>query len=77
MFKLYGEATFADGRVITDQQVYDYIKEHTRLIDRLNPKKMLALTLYGFAKLADENATDENAKLNDYRHVTEMDIDVH
>lgn len=64
-FKLTGYADFGDLK-ITDQQIYDFVKKHTRLIDRLNPKKMLALTLYGFSLLADEKATDKDAYIKDY-----------
>ena len=66
MFKLTGYADFGEGKVITDEAVYDFVKKHTRLIDRLNPKKMLALTLYGFSLMADPKATDEDACIKDY-----------
>ncbi len=64
-FKLTGYADFGDSK-ITDQQVYDFVKRNTRLIDRLNPKKMLALALYGFSILADPKATDNDAELKGY-----------
>lgn len=64
-FKFTGYADFGDKK-ITDQQVYEFVKANTRLIDRLNPKKMLALTLFGFSLLADPKATDEDACIKDY-----------
>lgn len=57
MYKLKGSITIHDKmdekkhKTITDEAVYEIIKRHSRLIDRLNPKKMfeMAVTAEAFA----------------------------
>ncbi len=41
--KLEGYRDYRDGRIIYDEDVYQYIKKHSRFIDRLNPRKMIEM----------------------------------
>lgn len=44
---------FSNGCEVTDQQVYEYAKKHTRLLDRLfNPHKFSDAVLMSFDILA-------------------------
>lgn len=54
-------ATFEDGRVIKDEDVFDIVKQNTNFIDRLNYKKMITAGLKAFAILA-ENGHDSRKK---------------
>lgn len=54
-------ATFKDGRVIKDEDVFDIVKKNTNFIDRLNYKKMISAGLKAFAILA-ENGHDSRKK---------------
>jgi len=33
---------------IYDEDVYQHVKRHSRLIDRINPRKMVLMTFYSF-----------------------------
>lgn len=46
MRKLVGYAIY-EGNRIEDENVYQFIKKHSRLIDRLNPRKMTEMAIYG------------------------------
>ena len=54
-YELDGWAKFDDGKItITDEDVYQYIKENSTFFDRLNPRKMVELTQGAFAELAPD-----------------------
>lgn len=40
--------TFQNGKVVSDQQVYDYVKKHTHWWDRLDPHKISDAALLAF-----------------------------
>lgn len=70
MYKLKGtySVTDQDGNVITsisDESIYKIIKQHSRLIDRLNPRKMLFMTIYTTCMISDEKL--EEATHGNYR----------
>ena len=44
MKKLTGYRRYRDsGKTVYDEDVYQLIKKHSRLIDRLNPRKMIEM----------------------------------
>lgn len=45
--KMYGEIDYPGKGIITDEQVYDLIRNHSRLIDRLNGRKMTEMAIAG------------------------------
>lgn len=58
MFKLEGTYIVAglDGEVIarmSDESIYRIIKQNSRLIDRLNPRKMLFMTIHTLLMIND------------------------
>ena len=54
---LTGTATFADGRVVYDEDVYKAVKASTKLVDRLNTRKIVELALVKFAEMAPDPKT--------------------
>ena len=48
MKKLTGYAKFEDGTIVTDEDIFQMVKKHSRLIDRLNPRKMIEMTFEAF-----------------------------
>lgn len=46
--------TFQNGKVVSDQQVYDYVKKHTHWWDRLDPHKMSDAALLAFDILSGD-----------------------
>ena len=67
MYKLSGWADFGDGLIVTDEDVYQYVKKHSRLIDRLNHRKMVEMTFWAFDILSKsvEEPVDGNWKFYD------------
>lgn len=49
-YKLTGYAKFPD-RIVTDEQVAQYVIKHSLLIDRLNPRKMVEMATIAFGIL--------------------------
>lgn len=45
--KMHGEIDYPGKGVITDEQVYGLIKDHSRLIDRLSSRKMTEMAIAG------------------------------
>jgi len=43
--------TFADGLKFSDADIWAYVKEHMRIKDMLNPRKVSAVTQFVFAIL--------------------------
>ena len=52
-------ATFNDGRVVTDQDVADFVFKHMRIRDMFCLGKVVTATLSAFAILSDEETTKE------------------
>ena len=52
MYKLKNWAKFEDGLVVYDKDVYAFIKKHSTIIDRLNPKKMIDMYNIAFDMLS-------------------------
>ena len=52
MYKLEGYAKFDDELVVYDKDVYEFIKKHSTLLERLNPKKMIDMYTLAFAMLS-------------------------
>lgn len=48
MYKLNGYARFENGRTVTDEDVYRYVGRHSRVIDRINPRKLVEMTFWAF-----------------------------
>jgi len=46
-FRMDGYIDYPGKGRITDEMVYDTVIKHSRLIDRLNPRKWVEMTLYG------------------------------
>ena len=46
-FQMDGYIDYPDVGRIYDEDVYQLIKSHSRLIDRLNPSKMVEMSLLG------------------------------
>lgn len=44
--KLTGYINYPGKGIITDEDVYQCLRKHSRLIDRLNPRKMVEMTLF-------------------------------
>lgn len=63
MKRLTGYAKFQD-RIVFDEDVYQLVKRHSRLIDRLNPKKMIEMTWAAFDLLAGSIEKPENVSEN-------------
>lgn len=51
MKKLTGYRRYPDGQTVYDEDVYQFIYKHSRLIDRLNPRKMVEMTEWAHAEL--------------------------
>ena len=49
---LVGDATFGNGFVVTDEDVYKHIKENTTFFDRINARKMVEMSQAVFAELS-------------------------
>lgn len=47
-----GYATFADGRVVYDRDVAEYVKKHLKASDRLDIRKITEAVLYSFSILS-------------------------
>lgn len=45
--KLNGYATFSD-RIVYDEDIYQYVRKHSRLVDRLNGRKMIEMAIMAF-----------------------------
>ena len=69
MKKLEGYRRYPGVGTIYDEDVYQFIRKHSRLIDRLNPRKMLEMTEWAYAELSGgvEHAkgTSQNWKFYD------------
>ena len=52
MYKLENYAKFEDGLVVYDKDVYEFIKKHSTLLERLNPKKMIDMYTLAFGMLS-------------------------
>lgn len=50
-YKLEGYIDYPGVGIIKDEDVYQVIKKHSRLVDRLNPRKMLEMSFYAQAIL--------------------------
>lgn len=50
-YELTNYADFPDVRV-TDEAVYQFVVKHSRLIDRMNHRKMVEMTFYAFSILS-------------------------
>lgn len=48
-----GWADFPEGRV-TDRMIYEFVKKHSTIWDRLNPKKMFYMTIISQGMLYPE-----------------------
>ena len=46
-----GYATAEDGHVVHDMDVVKFVLQHTRLIDWLNPKKLIIASIYALPML--------------------------
>lgn len=62
-YKLDGYIDYPGVGKITDEDVYQVIRKHSRLVDRLNPRKMLEMSFYAQAILM-KVAEPEDAKTN-------------
>lgn len=51
MKKLKGWAKFSD-RVVYDEQVWQFVKKHSRLIDRMSGRKMVEMAFLAFSMLS-------------------------
>jgi hypothetical protein len=51
MKKLKGYAKFSDGKIVKDEDVVKMVMKHSRLIDRLNPRKMVEMAFTAFGIL--------------------------
>lgn len=46
-YKLTGETDYPEkGIIITDEQIWQLVKKHSRFIDRLNKRKMIEMAIY-------------------------------
>lgn len=54
-----GYAKFENGRVVTDQDVADFVFKHMRIRDMFCLGKVVTATLSAFAILSDEETTKE------------------
>lgn len=43
--KMYGEADYPERGVITDEDVWQLVKKHSRFIDRINNRKMVEMAI--------------------------------
>lgn len=55
-----GYAEFENGRVVTDQDVADFVFKHMRIRDMFHLGKVVTATLSAFAILSDEDSTEED-----------------
>lgn len=46
-FKMEGYIDYPGVGIIKDEDVYNLVIEHSRLVDRINPRKWVEMTLYG------------------------------
>lgn len=65
-YKLNGYIDYPDVGIITDEDVYKMVIKHSRLIDRLSPRKWVEMTFLAQAFLMKviepEDANDPNWK---------------
>lgn len=66
MYKLSGQAVFGNGLIVTDEAVYQLIKKHSRLIDRLNHRKMVEMTFWAFNILSKSVEVPSDGKWKFY-----------
>ena len=59
-FRLTGWAKFPGGLIVRDEDVYQLIIKHSRLIDRLNPRKWVEMTFWAFDILSKSVETPSN-----------------
>ena len=64
MKKLEGYRTYPGVGTIHDEDVYQFIRQHSRLIDRLNPRKMLEMTEWAYAELSGDAVHAKGAPVN-------------
>ena len=71
-YKLEGWIDYPGVGKIMDEDVYRTVKKHSRLVDRLNPRKMLEMSFYAQAilmKAAEpDDANNPNWKFYGKKH---------
>ena len=68
MSKLTGCATFKNGLVVRDEDVYKLIKQHSNLIDRLDGRKMVEMTFNAFGMLNGSIQLPKGKAWKFYKH---------
>lgn len=58
-YKLEGWIDYPEVGKITDEDVYQTVKKHSRLVDRLNPRKMLEMSFYAQVILMKVDEPDD------------------
>ena len=60
MKKLTGYREYRDGKRTYDEDVYKLIKKHSRIIDRINPRKMIYMSEIAWAILDEAILEPDN-----------------
>lgn len=60
MKKLTGYRRYPDGPTVYDEDVYQFIRKHSRLVDRMNPRKMVEMTEWAHAELGEDYSSKDD-----------------